>query len=73
MSIGKKVIFYLKIKKYFFLENLKSAIKYYQNTRYMFFDLAFSVVYLFLNPYRISRKFLEKKYLRSIHDYGEIK
>ncbi|NGX44596.1 MAG: hypothetical protein K1060chlam3_00766 [Candidatus Anoxychlamydiales bacterium] len=31
----------------------------------------FSLVYFFLNPYRISRKFLENKFNKKIYDYGE--
>lgn len=70
MSIGKSLYLSLKVKIYFFTNWLKS-IKYYSNKKFLFFDLGFSFVYLFLNPYRISRKFLEKKTHKKIYDYGE--
>lgn len=37
----------------------------------MLFDILFSFVYLFLNPYRTSRKYLEKKLHKKIYNYGE--
>ncbi len=35
------------------------------------FDIALDMLYLFQNPYRISRKFLQKKGMTDIHQYGE--
>ncbi|MFA6118934.1 MAG: class I SAM-dependent methyltransferase [Parachlamydiales bacterium] len=37
----------------------------------MFFDILFSFVYFFLNPYRTARKFLEKKINKTVYEYGE--
>jgi hypothetical protein len=71
MSIGKKLYFFLRIKVYFLLQWIKTIFQYYSNIKFMFFDIFFSFIYLFFNPYRISRKFLEKKEYKKIYDYGE--
>ncbi|NGX49137.1 MAG: hypothetical protein K940chlam5_00733 [Candidatus Anoxychlamydiales bacterium] len=70
MSIGKSIFLTIRVKFFFFTHFLKS-IKYYLNLRFLLFDLLFSLAYFFLNPYRISRKFLEKKFNKKIYDYGE--
>jgi len=70
MSIGKKILYYFKVKKYFFLECLRN-FRYYNNLNFLLFDICFSFLYLFINPYRTSRKFLEKKFCKKIYDYGE--
>jgi len=71
MSIGKKLYFFFKIKNYFFKQWLLTVYKYYSNIKFLFFDLCFSFLYFFLNPYRITRRFLEKRYNKRIYDYGE--
>jgi hypothetical protein len=71
MSIGENVKFYINVKKYFFIEFLKTSYRYYRNIKFLIFDLSFSIVYLFINPYRTSRKFKEKKFNKKIYDYGE--
>jgi hypothetical protein len=70
MLIGKKLYFYLKIKLYFFSEWIKT-IRYYSNMKFMIFDTIFNIIYFFINPFRTSRKFLEKKFIKKIYDYGE--
>ncbi len=70
MSIGKSIYLTIKVKIFLFIQWIKS-IKYYLNIRFLLFDLLFSFVYFFLNPYRVSRKFLEKKFNKKIYDYGE--
>lgn len=71
MSIGEKLYFAIKIKLYFFSEWIKEALRYYSNIKFMCFDISFNLIYFFFNPYRISRRFLEKKLSEKIHDYGE--
>jgi len=71
MSIGKKFLFFLKIKIYFFCDWIKTVNRYYSNIQFMFFDICFNFIYLFFNPYRISRRYLEKKLHKKIYDYGE--
>lgn len=69
MSIGKIYLFF-KVKLYFLVQWLKN-LKYYLNIKFLFFDLGFSFIYFFLNPFRISKKFLAKKFNKKIYDYGE--
>lgn len=69
MSIGRIYLFF-KIKLYFLIQWIKS-LKYYLNIKFLFFDVGFSFIYFFLNPYRISKKFLAKKFNKKIYDYGE--
>jgi hypothetical protein len=45
--------------------------RYYKNKRFFLADCALFFSYLFSNPYRISRKFLEKKGAENIYAYGE--
>ncbi|NGX62689.1 MAG: hypothetical protein KR126chlam6_00089 [Candidatus Anoxychlamydiales bacterium] len=66
----KKILLSFKVKIYCFIQWLKEW-KFYLNPKFLLFDLSFSFIYLFLNPYRISRKFLEKKFDQKIYDYGE--
>ena len=65
----KKVYFKTKIFeiKYF----LKTVKKFYYKPVFALFDLFFSLTYFFINPYRISRKFLEKKLKENCYVYGE--
>ena len=39
--------------------------------KFAFLDLTFLVIYLFFNPYKISKKFLLSKKKKNIHIYGE--
>lgn len=71
MSIGKNLYFFIKIKSYFFIQWIKTIFKYYSNYKFMLFDILFGAYYLFINPYRVSRKFLQKKFNQKIYDYGE--
>ncbi|NGX34096.1 MAG: hypothetical protein K1060chlam1_00443 [Candidatus Anoxychlamydiales bacterium] len=70
MLIGKSIFLTIRVKIFFFNQWLKS-IRYYLNLKFLFFDFLFSFIYFFLNPYRVSRKFLEKKFNKKIYDYGE--
>jgi len=70
MSIGKSIYLTFKVKIFLFTKWIKS-IKYYFNIKFLLFDILFSFIYLFINPYRTSRKFLEKKLNKKIYDYGE--
>jgi hypothetical protein len=47
------------------------AFRYYKNLRFALIDLTFGLIALFSNPYRICRKFLEKRGEKDIYVYGE--
>jgi Ribosomal RNA adenine dimethylase len=70
MLIGKKIVFLIRLKVYFFLDMLKS-FRYYKNYKFFLIDISLSLIYLFFNPYSIRRKYLQKKEGKKIFDYGE--
>jgi hypothetical protein len=45
--------------------------RYYKSPKFALIDLAFGLVALFVNPYRLCRKFLQKKGTSNIYAYGE--
>lgn len=45
--------------------------RYYSSIQFAFIDLLLSLITLFCNPYRICRKFLQKKGAKNIYAYGE--
>lgn len=47
------------------------AFRYYKNPRFALLDLIFGLLALFSNPYRICRKFLEKRGEKDVYVYGE--
>lgn len=71
MSIGEKIYFFIKIKKVLFIEWIKVIFKFYLNIKFLAFETIFFLMYFFINPYRASRKYLEKINSKSIYDYGE--
>lgn len=71
MSTFKKFKLFLKVKIYFFKQWLFTFKRYYPNYKFFTFDVFFSSIYFFLNPYRITSKFLEKKYDKKVYEYGE--
>jgi hypothetical protein len=73
MSIGKLDLIstYFRVKLYNFKEQVIVALKYYCNIRFLLCDTMFFLLYLLFNPYRISRKFLEKRGEENIYVYGE--
>lgn len=54
-----------------FLDYAKTVISFYSNPAYRRADLALLSSYLFINPYKLSRRFLEKRGSLSIYAYGE--
>ena len=71
MSIGEKLSLFIKVKIYFLKQQMKTFFKYYRNPSFGFCDLFFIFLYLFKNPFVISRKFLQKKGEDNIYTYGE--
>lgn len=68
MSIGELY----KIKKRLFFDQLFVIKKYYlKDFRFALADLCLSFLCLFFNPYRVSRKFLQKKGEEKVYVYGE--
>ena len=61
----------LIFRKRIWLERLRTARHYYKNLSFTLIDLTFGLIALFSNPYRICRKFLEKKGAENIYAYGE--
>ena len=61
----------LKVSWYNFTEYLKVVFRYYRNVKFLLADLTLLSAYLFKNPYKISKAFLQKKGEKNIHAYGE--
>lgn len=73
MLIGKRISLiklYFKVKTYLFKEFIKS-LKYYLSLRFLLIDSLFFVLYMFKNPYRMNRKFLQRIGNEDIYSYGE--
>lgn len=62
MSISKKRM------RFLYLETVQ---KYYSCPKFALFDLSFALLALFNNPYRVCRKFNQKKGFKEIYTYGE--
>lgn len=52
-------------------ERLHAIRHYYKSPKFALIDLVFGFVALFMNPYRVCRKFLQKKGAEEIYAYGE--
>ncbi len=52
-------------------DNLSTALNYYPTARFAKIDLALLWSYLFNNPFRISKRFLEKAKAEDVYAYGE--
>lgn len=61
----------LVVKKRNFVEFLKVIWRYYSNPIFRKADLSLLFLYLFHNPFAISRKFLKKHDAKDIYAYGE--
>jgi hypothetical protein len=66
------VILFIQIKWRLFHNQLQVIKRYYTKKKFLLSDLLLFCAYFFSNPYRISRKFLQKKGAKNIHTYGEI-
>ena len=58
-------------KKRLWLDRFETIRKYYKSPKFALLDLTFSLVALFSNPYRVCRRFLQKKGEENIYAYGE--
>lgn len=67
MSISEQ----LSTRAYLLRETCTVVFRYYSKTRFAFADLSLALLYLFCNPYRYCRKFLQKRGEKEIHAYGE--
>lgn len=54
-----------------FKENVETLLRYYGNLKFASVDLALSFFYLFENPFRISRKWLQAQKDDNPYQYGE--
>ncbi len=70
MLIGEKTTLYFNVKWYKLKERIIS-FKYYRSLRFAIVDLIFLAITFFQNPYRTSRRFLQKKKFKNIYQYGE--
>jgi len=61
----------LKTQCFFLFDSLRSAWRYYGNRTFAKVDLHLSSHYFFHNPFRISRRFLEKTGEEEVYAYGE--
>jgi precorrin-6B methylase 2 len=61
---------YLKVKVYLFFQEIL-VLRYYKKPIFALLDIFLKTIYLFFNPYRVSRKFMQKKGSKNIHVYGE--
>lgn len=58
-------------KKRLWLDRFETIRKYYKSPKFAALDLFYSFLALFSNPYRVCRKFNQKKGLKEIYTYGE--
>ena len=71
MSTGDLFKTYLKVKLFDLKEQIYVISNFYKNFRFSCIDISLKLFYLFINPYRISKKFLKRKNTPYIHLYGE--
>lgn len=66
-------LLWLNLKVFFIntLEFFKIAFRYYGNTSFLKADVALRLMYLFHNPYKISKRFLMKRGDDDVYAYGE--
>ncbi len=67
MSIGE----FFAVKQRILRDQCHAVRHYYKNPRFALLDLSYGLLSLFFNPYRICRKFLQKKGEKDIYAYGE--
>jgi hypothetical protein len=63
--------FLLRLKFCLVKDQIQVIRIYYKNWRFAVVDMSLGLLYLFSNPYRMCRKFLQKKKVANIHAYGE--
>ena len=52
-------------------ERISTLFLYYKSPKFALIDLTFGLIALFINPYRVCRKFLQRKGEKNIYAYGE--
>lgn len=62
---------YFSVKYYLYREQLRVVFHFYKNLSFVFFDFMFFIAYLFSNPYRICRKYHERRGEEKTNVYGE--
>ena len=62
---------FFRTKCFLWKEQGRVVLRYYSSLKFAFLDLALGACTLFFNPYRICRKFLEKRGETDVHAYGE--
>lgn len=70
-EVENKLFLFFLVKYFFFKEQLKVVSHFYKDISFFAIDTVFYLSYLFLNPYRICKKYLQKKRNPNIHVYGE--
>lgn len=65
------MLLYFRVKYFEFVEQVRVITRFYRNWRFALFDLTFRATYFWSNPYRIARKYHQKKGHKNIHCYGE--
>jgi hypothetical protein len=54
-----------------FVEYLKVVTRFYNHPRFLRVDLTFLFLYLFRNPFKMSKRFLQFRRKQQVHAYGE--
>jgi hypothetical protein len=62
---------YFSVKKRNICEWVKVLLRYYNNISFIKAHILFGYLYLFINPYKISKKFLMENGCENIYAYGE--
>ncbi|MDE3046273.1 MAG: hypothetical protein KGJ02_06480 [Verrucomicrobiota bacterium] len=65
------VTIFFQVKAFLLREQGRVVWRYYRALRFAALDLCFGLASLFFNPYRMCRKFLEKRGEGEVHAYGE--
>jgi len=62
---------FLSVKLFECIEQCKVMFRYYRSWKFTLLDITFLSLYFWSNPYRIARKYYQKKGAKNIHCYGE--
>jgi len=71
MLTGNIILMFFRVKFYNLFHQFGIMFKYYRNLKFGCLDIAFSLIYLFFDPYKVSKGFLKNMGLKNIHIYGE--
>lgn len=53
------------------IEFFKVAVRYYGSLSFLKSDLVLRLMYIFYNPFKVSKRFLQKRGAKDVHVYGE--